>query len=326
MARNPISRRGFIGGAVASTVAARAADPRMSKGLPTRVLGRTGRRVPMLALGCGSRLIMYEEEDRGVEVIDMALRSGITYLDTAQSYGNGRSESWIGKAIKGRRKGLFLATKTQARTADEVLRRAEESLKRMGVDQVDLLHLHSLKDPDDLETVQKNGVMEALYKVREQGLARYIGITSHTDPETLAEALRRYDVDCTQMALNAALQGMQSGPGKMVINPVRSTSFEKVALPVANKKKLGVIAMKVFAQDDIISEDSPPSKLLRYALSLPVSIVTVGVPKHEYLQANLAAARSFTPMPPKEMKEFSHRMAARYKIALDRRFAAHLDV
>ena len=166
----------------------------------------------------------------------------------------------------------------------------------------------------------------ALYKVREQGLARYIGITSHTDPETLAEALRRYDVDCTQMALNAALQGMQSGPGKMVINPVRSTSFEKVALPVANKKNLGVIAMKVFAQDDIISEDSPPSKLLRYALSLPVSIVTTGVPKHEYLQANLAVARSFNPMPPKEMKEFSHRMAARYKVALDRRFANHLDV
>ena len=326
MARQPISRRGFIGGAVASTVAARAADPRMSKGLPTRVLGRTGQRVPMLALGCGSRLIMYEEEDRGVEVIDMALRSGITYLDTAQSYGNGRSESWIGKAIKGRRKGLFLATKTQARTADEVLRRAEESLKRLGVDHVDLLHLHSLKGPDDLEMVQKNGAMEALYKLREQGLARYIGVTSHTDPETLAEALRRYDVDCTQMALNAALQGMQSGPGKMVINPVRSTSFEKVALPVANKKNLGVIAMKVFAQDDIISEDSPPSKLLRYALSLPVSIVTMGVPKHEYLRANLAAARSFTPMPPKEMKEFSRRIAARYKIALDRRFADHLDV
>ena len=159
-----------------------------------------------------------------------------------------------------------------------------------------------------------------------EGLARYVGITSHTDPETLAEALRRYDVDCTQMALNAALQGMQSGPGKMVINPVRSTSFEKVALLVANKKNLGVIAMKVFAQDHIISEDSPPSKLLRYALSLPVSVVTVGVPKHEYLQANLAAARSFTPMPPKEMKEFSHRMSARHKIALDRRFSDHLDV
>ncbi len=329
MSKSSISRRGFISGAVASTLAARAvraADPRLPDGLPTRVLGRTGERVSMLALGCGSRLLMYEKQDKGVELIDMAIKSGITYLDTAQSYGRGKSESWIGTAIQGRRQGLFLASKTQARTADDVLQRAEESLQRMGVDRLDLLHLHSLKGPEDLETVEKNGVMEAMYKVRERGLARYIGITSHTDPETLAEALRRYDVDCTQMALNAALQGMKSGSGKMVINPVLSTSFEKVALPVANKKKLGVIAMKVFAQEDIISAAAPPAKLLRYALSLPASIVTIGVPKHEHLRENLATARSFTPMSPAEMKEFSQSMAAKHKVALDRRFADHVDV
>lgn len=325
MARNSISRRDFIGGAVASTVAAHAADPRLSSGLATRVLGRTGERVSMLALGCGSRLLMYEEEDKGVEVLDMAIKSGINYIDTAQSYGNGKSETWVGKAIQGRRKGLFLATKTQARTADDVFRRAEESLQRMGADQMDLLHLHSLGGPDDLETVEKNRVMEALHKVKEQGLTRFIGITSHTDPETLAKALERYDVDCTQMALNAALQGMKSGSGKMVINPAMSTSFEKTALPVAKKKNLGIIAMKTFAQEDIIGEDAPPAKLLRYSLSLPVSVVTMGVPKHEYLRENLATARSFTPMPAKEMKEFSHRMAAKYKVALDRKFANHVD-
>ena len=325
MSKNSISRRHFIGGAVASTVAANAANPRVETGLPTRILGGTGERVSMLALGCGSRLLIYKEEDKGVEVLDMALKAGITYLDTAQGYGNGKSESWVGEAIKGRRKGLFLATKTQARTADDVLRRAEESLKRLGVDQMDLLHIHSLGGPEDLAVIEKEGVMEALYKVKERGLARYIGITSHSDPETLAEALTRYDVDCTQMALNAALQGMKSGPGKMVINPVMSTSFENVALPVAKKKNLGIIAMKAFGQDDIIGEDATPEKLLRYALSLPASIVTMGVPKHEHLLENVATARNFTPMPPDEMKEFSHRTAARYKMALDRKFAAHMD-
>ena len=97
-----------------------------------------------------------------------------------------------------------------------------------------------------------------------------MGITSHTDPETLAKALGRYEVDCTQMALNAALQGMMSGSGKMVINPAMSTSFEHVALPVAVKKNLGIIAMKAFAQEDIIGEDATPAKLLQYALSLPI--------------------------------------------------------
>ena len=325
MSKNSISRRHFLGAAVASTVTASGANPRMESGLPTRVLGGTGERVSMLALGCGSRLLMYKDEDKAVEVLDMAIKVGITYLDTAQNYGNGKSESWVGQAIKGRRKGLFLATKTGARTADDVLRRADESLKRLGADQMDLLHIHSLGGPEDLAVIEKEGVMDALYKVKERGLARYVGITSHSDPETLAKALTRYDVDCTQMALNAALQGMKSGPGKMVINPVMSTSFEKLALPVAIKKNLGIIAMKAFGQEDIIGEDATPAKLLRYALSLPASIVTMGVPKHEYLRENLATARNFTPMPPEEMKEFSHRMAARYKLALDRKFARHID-
>ncbi len=157
-------------------------------------------------------------------------------------------------------------------------------------------------------------------------MARFIGITSHTDPTTLAEALRRYDVDCTQMALNGALQGMQSGPGKMVINPAMTTSFEKVALPAAVKKGLGIIAMKVFGQDDIISAKSTPAQLLRYSLSLPVSVCTMGVPKHEFLHANLATARAFKPLSKGEMEDFSDSTAARYKLALDHRFQSHEDV
>ena len=324
MANDTISRRAFLGAAVASTVAASAATSG-SSGLPTRILGRTGVRVSMLAIGCGSRLTMYGDEEKGVEALDMAIRSGITYMDTAEAYGGGKSETWVGKAIKGRGKDLFVATKTSARTPDDVFRKADESLERLGVDRLDLLHLHSLKGPDDLEAVEKNKVMEALYKLRDQGITRFIGISSHTDPETLATALERYDVDCTQMALNAALQGMKNGKGKMVINPVLSTSFEQVALPVAKKKNLGIIAMKAFGQEDLISDETPPHKLLRYSLSLPVSVVTVGVPKHEYLRENVATARTFTPMSAEEMKEFSYRAASRYKMALDRKFTTHVD-
>ena len=83
--------------------------------------------------------------------------------------------------------------------------------------------------------------------------------------------------------------------------------------------------MKAFGQEDIISTETPAHKLLRYSLSLPVSVVTVGVPKHEYLKENVATARAFTPMPADEMKEFSHRAAARYKMALDQKFATHVD-
>jgi aryl-alcohol dehydrogenase-like predicted oxidoreductase len=101
-----------------------------SNTLPKRTFGKTGLKPSLLALGCGNRLYMaYKEEGRGVEAIRLALESGITYFDTAQAYGDGLSETWVGKATKDRRKQLVLATKTPARTADDLLRRAEHSLQ-----------------------------------------------------------------------------------------------------------------------------------------------------------------------------------------------------
>ena len=255
-----ISRRSFIGGAVASTVGIAAAK---SGSLPSRTLGRTGVKVSTMALGCGSRLLSYEDQDKAVETVNMALDSGVTYLDTAQNYGNGRSETWVGQVMKTRRKGVWLATKTGARTYDDVLSRIEESLKRLNTDHVDLLHLHNLGNEDDLESLEKNRVMEAMYRVRDEKMARFIGITSHTNPVTLAAAIKRYDIDCTQMALNAALQGMQNGKGKMVLNPAMATSFEEVALPEARNKNLGV------HRDEDLRSGGDPAEPQRQAAGRP---------------------------------------------------------
>jgi len=107
-----ISRRSFIGGVVASSVGAAAAK---TGSLPTRVLGRTGATPSVMALGCGSRLLSYKDQDKAVETLNMALDSGVTYLDTSQNYGNGRSETWVGEVMQTRRKEVWLATKTGAR-------------------------------------------------------------------------------------------------------------------------------------------------------------------------------------------------------------------
>jgi len=322
--KDRISRRLFLAGAVAAPLAA-AKDT----ALPTRTLGRTGEKVTVVALGCGSRLLSYKEQDKAVEAVHLSFANGVRYIDTAQDYGRGVSETWVGAAIKGRPKDYFLATKTGARTADDVFRRLEESLKRLGVDQVDLLHLHGLRGADDLAAVEKEKVMEAMYKVREQKMARFLGITSHTDPTALAEALGRYDVDCTQMALNAALQGMQNGKGKMILNPGMATSFEEVALPVAKKKNLGVLAMKAFGQEDLLpKENQQPvvSKLLRYSLSLPVASAVCGMPDLRYIRENTAIARSFEPLSSDEMRSFSAEMSEKHKMALDLKFQSHQDV
>lgn len=323
-----ISRRIFLSGA-AATAAAAAADTQSTKALPTRVLGRTGVRTSILALGCGSRLAMYKEEDKGIEAINLALDSGITYLDTAQGYSNGQSETWIGKVMKHRRKEAFLATKTHARTADDAFRWCEDSLKRLQTDQLDLMHIHSLQGEDDLAKVEaKGGVLEALYKLRDQKVVRFIGISSHADPVALQKALERHDFDCTQMALNAALQGMRGGKGKMVINPAMKTSFERLALPVAHRKNMGVIAMKVFGQEDLLGGgpgQGGVEKLMSYALSLPVSVASLGMPQLDFIRQNAQLARNFKPLSKQEMKDYSDRMSAVYKLALDRRFARHVD-
>lgn len=317
-----LSRRNFIGGAVASSVAAQAATGT----LPTRTLGKTGVEVTILAQGCGSRLLMYEEEEKGIEAIHLALERGVRYFDTAQAYGSGKSETWVGKALKGRRDEVFLATKIRTRNHDEALREMERSLERLQTDHVDLLHCHNLWYEDDLEAVEK-GILKVLYRMRDQKIARFIGVTSHVDPKTLAKALERHDFDCTQMALNAALQGRSTAG--VNLPPVPANSFERVALPVARKKNLGILAMKVAAQGALVGSESGKAEidpLLRYTLSLPVAAAVVGMPSLDFVRENTDLARDFLPMPRDEMDEFSREMSEANKVALDAHFCDHEDV
>jgi predicted aldo/keto reductase-like oxidoreductase len=294
--------------------------------LPARTLGKTGARVSILAMGGGSRFLMYKDEDEALEAAKKVLDAGITYIDSSDDYGqNHLSERRIGKALKGRRQGIFLATKISNRNGAESRRVVEESLRALDVDQVDLIHIHSLTTDDDLARIEaKGGVLEQLLKMRDEKLMRFVGITSHTDPAVLRTALERHDFDCTQMALNGARTGMKSGEGGMVPNPEMTTSFETTALPIANRKNTGVIAMKVFAQDALL-QSIPSEKLLRYSLSLPVATAVVGMPKLEHIAQNVQVAKNFKPLSRSEMERISNRLATTHKAELDRFFSTHID-
>ncbi len=329
---NDLTRRKFIGGAVAVSAACQSAPQQQAEAegaataLPSRTLGRTGATPSVLAIGCGSRLSMYEEEERGVEALNLAIDLGITYLDTAQSYGGGNSEKWVGKVMAQRRKEVFLATKIRVRDYDEAMRATEASLERLATDQIDLIHIHGLSDEEDLAAVEA-GSLRALMELREQGVCRFAGITSHTHPDVLATALERHDFDCTQMALNAAKQG-RSGNSREAVDHLPEDSFEAVALPVAIRKNMGVLAMKVTGQESLVGEGPGKAgigRLLQYALSLPVTTAVVGMPTLEFLRENVEVARNFTPMPPEEMEAFSAEMADLNKQALDRHFCCHID-
>src|SRR5258708_3019591 len=150
-----ISRREFLDTTTltALTAGALVADTAKTP-LPTRVLGKTGVRLSILGFGTGSRFLLYKEEDKAVEAVQKGLDLGINFIDTADSYGrNHLSEQWVGKAIKGRREGLFLATKLSNRDGAEAQRIIEESLKALQLDTVDLIHAHKVTPPDHLATI-----------------------------------------------------------------------------------------------------------------------------------------------------------------------------
>lgn len=318
-----MNRRQFLGTVSAGLLANSMLAVAKPKGLPVRTLGRTGIRVPILGFGSGSRFLMYQQDDKAIEALNQAIDLGITYIDTAHSYGDGKSEVRVGQVMITRRKEVTLATKIAGRTADEARRQIELSLKRLNTDHLEVLHIHALKSMDDLAAIEaRGGVLEVLYEAREQKVTRAIGITCHADPVALQAALERHDFDCTQMALNAGLASITEG---MKIAPAGLASFERLALPVATRKKMGVIAMKVFGQEQLVGA-AAPEQLLAYALSLPVSLASVGMPRLELIQRNAELARDFTPMSRRERSRLAASIEAGRKHAMHHFFHDHEDV
>src|SRR6478736_623403 len=219
-----MNRRQFLGTIAVGALATPLLAASTTKHLPTRKLGRTGIKVPILGFGSGSRFLMYKEDDEALAALNHAIDLGITYIDTAHSYGNGKSEERVGRVMATRRKEVVLATKISARTADDARRQIELSLKRLQTDHLDVMHIHALKNLDDLAAIEKKGgVLEAIYEAREKKITRAIGITCHADPAALQAALERHDFDCTQMALNAGLASMTES---MKTAPAGPNSFE----------------------------------------------------------------------------------------------------
>src|SRR5262252_4134715 len=280
--------------------------------LPARDLGRTGAKVSILAFGCGSRFLMYADEDKATAALNRAIDLGITYLDTAYSYGDGKSETRVGKVMATRRKEVWLATKIPDRTRDAFLKRLEGSLKRLQVDHVDLVHIHSLGQADDLAKIEApDGALKGLLEAREQKMARFIGMTSHTNGEVMSKAIERHDLDCVQMALNASRNG----------------KFEELALPAANKKNLGVIAMKVTGQEFLLGTGNGKAEmnsLLRYAMSLPVTTAVVGMPQVAMLEHNIEVARGCTPLTEPEMDGLRRNLTPSRE-GLEHKLVGHLD-
>ena len=299
------SRRNFLKSTVAAMLFSAAenalgAAQSPSATLPKRRLGKTGVMVSCVGFGAGSRFCSIPDEDAAQALLERALALGITYFDTAGSYtrrGIERlSEKRLGEFSKKRRKDIFLATKIDPRDRDGALRSVALSLKFLQTDYLDLIQIHSLRDLDDLDRMgDANGVVPALRQLKDQRVARFIGITGHNDGAAMTEALNRHDFDTVLMALNAAQSANPIAVRKMTPIP----AFEQSALPLALQMNMGILSMKVMGQGMLVGSGAgraSPAELLQFNLSQPVASVVIGCEQMALLEQNVQAAVNFTPI------------------------------
>ncbi len=156
--------------------------------------GRTGHVSSRILFGAAALGGMRPE--RAEATLDLALAHGVNHIDTAASYGDSelRLAPWLGR----HRADVFLATKTGQRSYDGARDELHRSLERLGVEQVDLIQMHNLVEPDEqARALGPGGALEALVEAREQGLVRFIGVTGHgTRAAAMHHAsLRAFDFD-----------------------------------------------------------------------------------------------------------------------------------
>lgn len=259
--------------------------------LPTRPLGKTGMNVGIFSLGGQAALETPGQQDLAEEIINRALDLGVNYIDTSAAYGLGLSERNIGRAIKGRRDSVFLATKSLERYRDAALRDLEQSLENLQTDYVDLWQIHNVRMLTDVNTLLGyRGGYQAFEQAKVQGTARFIGVSGHYSPAILLQMFTQREFDTVLMALNAA--------------DVHYRSFINVALPEAVEREMGIIAMKIPARGRLFQEGGVTTmeEALGYALTHPISTAIIGCSSVEDVENNVELAKNFKPFPDEEMK------------------------
>ena len=273
--------------------------------LPKRVLGKTGMSVTILAFGGGSQFLR-NENGEWEKHLELAVKSGINLFDTAANYvvtapAGARalsSEERYGEILPPYRSRIYLMTKLDAVQGkrDPSLARSsvEGSLKRLKTDYLDVLLIHAINDKDTVSDIEK-GVYREMIKMKEEGIIKNIGFSSMDSAERSKDMLENLDFDVAMLALN----------------PTGYRNYAEVALPVARKKRVGVIAIKVLR--DLVGKDATARELLEYAWTKNhVDAALVGHYGLNTLKENIKLARKYgqTQKVALDVEELESRMAA----------------
>ena len=276
-------------------------QPPSMPNIPRRPLGTTSEFVSALGLG-GHHLGLVGTEREATRIVHAAIDAGVTFMDNAWDYHEGKSEKRLGKALDGRRGDVFLMTKvcTHGRDAKVAMRQLEESLRRLKTDYLDLWQVHEVAYYNDPERhFMKGGVIEALDKAKRQGKVRFVGFTGHKDPALHLRMLSYgYPFDTVQMPLN--------------VFDASFRSFEQQVAPLVAQSGIGIIGMKSLGGDGAMVKKRQVTarEALSYAMSVPGVAVTVsGIDSMRVLRQNDAIADGFRPLGVRTMARLRARVA-----------------
>jgi len=268
--------------------------------IPRKPFGKTNETVSVIGLG-GYSLGDAPSREEAIAIVHEAIDAGVNFCDNAWEYHDGKSEEWMGEALKGRRDKVFLMTKvcTHGRDKNVGLRQLEDSLRRLQTDHLDLWQIHEcVYDNDPERHFAKGGVIEALDEARKSGKVRYVGFTGHKHPAIHLQMLAyNYPFDSVQMPLNAFDASYRS--------------FQMQVLPEVNKRGMAALGMKSLGGNGqpILKGVVTVEEALRYAMSLSVATTISGIDSLNVLRQNLAIARGFKPMTAEEMQSLYKRCA-----------------
>jgi len=236
--------------------------------MESRPLGRTGERIPVVGMGTyalGNST--GEQRINEIKALRRGIELGMKFIDTAEVYGNGRSETIVGEAIEDSREDVFLATKVSPEHFgyDDVIRSCEASIQRLGVKFVDLYQLHW---PSPRIPIQET--MKAMEELVATGKTRYIGVSNFSVEQTMQaqESLPKSEVVSNQLRYS-----------------ITSRSIEAELLPFCDKEKIAVIAyspldtgnipISRIPKDMLEKYDMTPGQLMLNWVTYPEPVVTI---------------------------------------------------
>ena len=261
-----------------------------------RRFGRTGHMSTIIIFGAFAVGMLDQKEADAV--MELLLAHGVNHIDVAPSYAD--AELRLGPWLEAHRDRFFLGCKTQLRGKEEAREELYRSLERLRVDSFDLLQLHAVATMEELEACfAPGGSLEALVQARDEGLTKYLGITSHGvhAPAVELEALNRFDFDSLLFTLNF----------KMWADKAYRRDVLKL-LQVAEERDVGTMVIKTWARGpwdegekryntwyEPFDDEEMIEQALRFNLSQPVTgLISAGDAR--LLPAILDAAERYRPM------------------------------